>query len=475
MAGAQVTPTNPNTNTNQSRVTSISDAYSNITGLFVNEINSSATVIHGGAAGGLVEGCASSRRSSTRTCDNCSDNFASCNSRRVHNDLNLTIQFRPSSTATDVIGGQVFVTNNIDPTQAEFRSLDIIQQSPAGLIIPGNVVTVSVTVNWGDICEKFFGGSAPTGDTGGCEDAEPGQQTIRLGIDENNDNQFDEQGVTEVQISLATLDIGATTLCVQGDPVNAACNFVAYPGDKKVFIEDVRTDCSFPRVGDSTIESVRVFYEELTDGTTDVPNASSSVKDLAVANSSGTCSTSKVISFANNIVDGLQNGETYRFSIGLLDQANNLGGIIDMTSTPTDLADTSGCYVADPDFPANCHVASPDEVLGLIEKEFDCFITTAAYGSPFRPKVEDFRAFRNRYLHSHWLGRQIIKFYYNTSPPVAEWIRNHPDSKPVVRGILYPLWLFAKACLLYPFLTLSTLLLGFFSLFWRRRLRGVKQ
>ncbi len=67
-----------------------------------------------------------------------------------------------------------------------------------------------------------------------------------------------------------------------------------------------------------------------------------------------------------------------------------------------------------------------------------CFIATAAYGSYMDSNVDILRQFRDSYLVTNPVGRGIVSAYYRFSPPVARLIDNHPGSKPVVRGMLWP-------------------------------------
>lgn len=461
-------PSNSNNTNNQSAIRGLSGAYSNATGRFFGELNASSTFIFGGITGGLVNGCAGSL--GTSTCSNCGNDFDPCNAKRIHNDATLTIRFQPASTAKNVNGGVAFVTNGVSPDQGEFASLTVSNQSPSGFIIPGNTNEVSVTLRWGDICEKLF-----NADSNGCEDPniETGTVQLSLGIDEDRNGRFDEKGVTEVQITLADLNVPTINLCKDGDTAEDACNFRVYPGDKKVFVQQIRTDCSFPsNVGDGAATSIRVFREEVSDNV--VPHSGSTASDFSISNSSSSCSGSKEVSVDPNTVEGLQNGTAYRFTIGLLDDAKNVGGIIDTTGIPTDENNDSECYSPDASVQLNCHVAVPDTVLALLEDNPDCFIATASFGSPDAPKVLDFREFRNQFLHPTWVGQKVIRFYYQNSPPIAKWIRNHPASKPVVRALLYPIWLAAKACLEIPWIVLSALVLAMAFLVTRFMRKGAK-
>jgi hypothetical protein len=67
-----------------------------------------------------------------------------------------------------------------------------------------------------------------------------------------------------------------------------------------------------------------------------------------------------------------------------------------------------------------------------------CFIATAAYGTPLAGDIQILREFRDDCLLPNPLGRAFVNLYYRTSPPIAEFIREHPGLKPVVRAWLVP-------------------------------------
>ena len=107
-----------------------------------------------------------------------------------------------------------------------------------------------------------------------------------------------------------------------------------------------------------------------------------------------------------------------------------------------------------------------------------CFIATAAYGSALAPQVVFLQAFRDRYLISAPAGRAFVQWYYHTSPPIAEKIRQSPSLRVLVQGGLWPLvgivWL-----ILHPWMgvgLLAGVVFGFwakwFARGWRRRGKG---
>jgi hypothetical protein len=67
-----------------------------------------------------------------------------------------------------------------------------------------------------------------------------------------------------------------------------------------------------------------------------------------------------------------------------------------------------------------------------------CFIATAAYGTPLAGEIQILRQFRDEYLLTNPPGRAFVDFYYKVSPPIAEFITEHPSLKPIVRAGLVP-------------------------------------
>ena len=67
-----------------------------------------------------------------------------------------------------------------------------------------------------------------------------------------------------------------------------------------------------------------------------------------------------------------------------------------------------------------------------------CFIATAAYGSSLDSHVDTLRSFRDQYLETNPIGSAFVSLYYKVSPPMAEFINEHPALKPIVRAGLVP-------------------------------------
>ena len=67
-----------------------------------------------------------------------------------------------------------------------------------------------------------------------------------------------------------------------------------------------------------------------------------------------------------------------------------------------------------------------------------CFIATAAYGTPMAEEIQILRDFRDGYLLTNAVGEALVDVYYRGSPPIAEFITEHPSLKPIVRVGLVP-------------------------------------
>jgi hypothetical protein len=67
-----------------------------------------------------------------------------------------------------------------------------------------------------------------------------------------------------------------------------------------------------------------------------------------------------------------------------------------------------------------------------------CFIATAAHGTPMAEEIQILRNFRDEYLLTNPVGEALVGLYYRVSPPIAEFITEHPSLKPIVRVVLVP-------------------------------------
>jgi len=68
--------------------------------------------------------------------------------------------------------------------------------------------------------------------------------------------------------------------------------------------------------------------------------------------------------------------------------------------------------------------------------EFKCFIATAAYGTEAAAEIDVLRSFRDEVLLESTVGSQLVEWYYQTSPPVADFISGNSLLRTIVRELV---------------------------------------
>ena len=66
----------------------------------------------------------------------------------------------------------------------------------------------------------------------------------------------------------------------------------------------------------------------------------------------------------------------------------------------------------------------------------DCFIATAAYGTPIAPEINLLRWWRDKHLANKKYGQFLISKYYKHSPPIANSIRNYSLMRFIIRQFI---------------------------------------
>ena len=118
-------------------------------------------------------------------------------------------------------------------------------------------------------------------------------------------------------------------------------------------------------------------------------------------------------------ITGLEEGQVYYFAITAYDPDYNESGY-------------SGEVVY--------YVSSPNTG-GTVDKDGGggCFIATAAFGSPMASHVMILRQFRDKILLPNKIGRAAVVFYYQHSPPLADYIAAHDNLRIFVRWSPLPI------------------------------------
>jgi hypothetical protein len=140
---------------------------------------------------------------------------------------------------------------------------------------------------------------------------------------------------------------------------------------------------------------------------------------------------------------------------------NHFGSdILEVFMIPTILGNSSSATV--PSYAFAAHIGTECQQILLQDAEVgsnsgapqasskSCFIATAAYGSFESPYVEILRDFRDRYLIPSPWGRSLVDAYYRISPPIAEFIEEHPSAAFITRFLLFPVIVAASLLLALP-------------------------
>ena len=369
----------------------------------------------GGLSG--VDTCASVSPAPTSTINSCIllNNRASCNFKTICSTSEALVTITSSNTSGSVV-----------LVDSEDNLIDVYSTT----YTQGQTYTAEIL--WGDICTAI-GGTLCAGAT-----ITTGSENFKLGIDSDGDDIPDD---------FVTLKFGIYGIAnTAGESLNGTdgvADYTLFPGDEKAFVTDFSAvaDYSIPEA--APIVGLRGFFAPTT-------CAAVSVTPTTVNNGSDSYlidideDNKEIVD--NRIDEGLINDETYVFMFGFQDEAGNIGGFKDLAGACT----------------TDQHSVMPRDVFGLLEENQNCFISTAAFGSPLNSKVKVFKEFRDEVLNQFSIGKKFVRFYYKNSPPIAKAIQENEFLRLATRAILWPAWAVSSAVLymgLMPFLFVVTMIL----------------
>jgi hypothetical protein len=395
----------------------------------VDDLGTTSMVIYGGTAG-PADTCTDN----DNVCDNCAtttSGLKACNSARIHPNLRVKFTFK-----SDKADGRIYIVRT--GTSGSTTPLALTSDS-ASTYTKGTTVTVITT--WTELCSHIEGVNADCSTTG----TTAGTGAFWVGVDSDNTGTLetaDDYAVVNVKVQQF---IGQTTAGADETSIAPTCPNSTYgicfydlgSGDEKAFIKELRSS-SFPNGPGLPFRWVRFLYSPTA--FTDI-KASSEHIDLPV---SGT-------DVSPRRIEGLANKQTYYMKMAMVDAAKNVGYY---TGYDSDAGTSNDSYCTVDDYVGgqngvNCHVVRPDEVVGVLANQQNCFIATAAYGSPLAPEVETFRKFRNIVLLKTDLGTGFVRFYYEHSPRYARMIAKSETLRSLSRAVLWPLSTFAHLSLDY--------------------------
>lgn len=398
----------------------------------VVEGSGTATItVYGGVAGDTNR-CNSV--ASDSLCDNCrllnsetvpnadADQYLqACNNRRVHPDLQLIV-----SLSSDAIDGRVTITNTDGNTALAPVSAPLnLTKGTTGQLI----------LRWGDLCSRVISLDTNSGGEGATQCA-PGNghasASLRIGISSDGDdllNAATDEYRTMTVIVRGTSGVSLATDCDDVATDSRICYFEMGPGDEKAVVRTLQKPDgnSFPTGTNTTFKFLRFLFD--AQGFNFVHLGSSYV-DLPVEAADTT-----TFNVSPRRIEGLVNDVPYYFKVAAIDAAGNVG-LYNGKDTDTD------CQYSVNPADTTCRVVTPSEVVGVLDKT-NCFIATAAYGTPFADELNILRDFRDQVLMTTSAGRALVRGYYAASPALAEFILKNDTLRDLTRKALVPFVWFA--------------------------------
>lgn len=363
---------------------------------------------------GFTAGCSGD---GTSTCDSCSgeapgaptSKLFTCNKKNAYSNLRLTIVTR--TTGTDL---------NINNTYVEIGDKAFTPSIPPVLGDGGNLTTI---ITWGEICTALGVGNS-------CDGANF-STTVSVGFKAGGGDSGTRDGITFQALGRVAPRDGSDWFYEDCNTAGASgnvgfCHFEAYPGDEKLYADNLVVAPGYPAGPAAGIEYTNVvfFFEQKLATETEAQTVAriSNASDSFVVGVNRSASPP----IADNRIDGLTNGETYCMVMANQDASGIISFFTPVSGAATNpVPDTELC-------------ATPSEVIGLLDDK-QCFIATAAFGSSMASEVNTFRAFRNEYLLTNNFGTRFVKAYYHFGPPVAEFIAQNEVLRTMARGFLWPL------------------------------------
>jgi hypothetical protein len=260
-------------------------------------------------------------------------------------------------------------------------------------------------------------------DASGCMEAEA-QRNIYLATDPGGDGKFDYASKLPTQLEIdARPPPGPESVTVM--PAENGLELAwALPSSRRNDIRSYQVLCA--RADDGSRPSgakIRdaVYQTESSECGTVAPTIED-LHDMFV------CSGEIAGTDTAHRIGGLQNGVEYKVLLVAIDEHLNPQPHVDPTEADLPVATPQAVV----DFWEDYRSQGGDADGGY------CFVATASYGNYNHPFVRVLRDFRDDTLAATAPGRWVIRLYYETSPPLAGFIADHPIARGAAAVALAP-------------------------------------
>lgn len=354
------------------------------------------------------------------TCNSCKGTgLFPCNLNNVTTSSNLVLTFTTDNT-TATTAPVLHITTSTGATIGTATNWTV------------GATTLTMTVLWSDLC------GAATGTDATCKTSITNDLYMTYGSDTMTLKIVTRyQDATVASNYIDCPDAGVDPNSGTANPNVGFCHFKRFPGDGKIYADDIAGSASFPSSPNTSSKYTNaVFFYEAQ-----LPTDADDLATIARITNNSPSKLLPLNTTTNDLSDtrvtGLSNGTRYCMVMASQDAT---GVIAFFSPTPT-LAGANDFYCT-----------SPEPVVGLLDDKH-CFIATAAFGSEMAPEVQSFRDFRNKYLLPFSWGQKFVKTYYKYSPQYAEMIASNETAKTIVRAALWPLLFFARMSVAFGFWT----------------------